>query len=223
MTTDLDGADQRLPLQPGEPIDDQYVDGLRSEEEAESPDSSAAAMLRDKYRGAIVGAAIGDALGSVYEGTPRLVLEEIQYLLTEPHDLRYTDDTAMTIAMADSLIARGAFDLDHMAETFASAYFADPGRGYGGGPPWIFEQMMSGKMRARTHRRLTVAQARCAGRVPPDGPRDRPVRRARLRSDGGGAAPHLLSVTHRARRSRTSSLVRRISRLSAPLRPELRG
>ena len=107
--------------------------------------SAAGEAIREKYRGAILGAAIGDALGSVYEGTPRLVAEEIQYLLTDPHDLRYTDDTAMTIAMAESLIARGAFDQDHMAETFAAAYWAEPGRRYGGGPPWIFEQMMNGQ------------------------------------------------------------------------------
>jgi poly(ADP-ribose) glycohydrolase ARH3 len=107
--------------------------------------STAGETMREKYRGAILGTAIGDALGSVYEGTPRLVPQEIQYLLTDPHHLRYTDDTAMTIAMAESLIARGAFDQDHMAETFANAYWADPGRRYGGGPPWIFEEMMNGK------------------------------------------------------------------------------
>jgi poly(ADP-ribose) glycohydrolase ARH3 len=107
--------------------------------------SAAGAMIREKYRGAILGAAVGDALGSVYEGTPRLVPEEIEHLLTDPHDLRYTDDTALTIAMAESLIGRSAFDRDHMAETFAAAYWAEPGRGYGVGPPLIFEQMMNGK------------------------------------------------------------------------------
>ena len=107
--------------------------------------SGAGEAIREKYRGAILGAAIGDALGSVYEGTPRLVHEEIEYLLSDPHDLRYADDTAMTIAMAESLIARGAFDQDHMAETFAAAYWAEPGRRYGGGPPEIFEQMMNGQ------------------------------------------------------------------------------
>lgn len=127
-------------------LSDEYADWLRSEEESQPPETSAAdATIRDKYRGAILGAAIGDALGSVYEATPRLVPEEIQYLLTDPHDLRYTDDTAMTIAMAESLIARGALDQDHMAESFAAAYWTDPGRGYGAGPRWIFEQMMNGK------------------------------------------------------------------------------
>jgi poly(ADP-ribose) glycohydrolase ARH3 len=126
-------------------LSDEYADWLRSEEEARRPATSADAMIRKKYRGAILGAAIGDALGSVYEATPRLVPEEIQYLLTDPHDLRYTDDTAMTIAMAESLIARSEFDQDHMAETFAAAYWVEPGRGYAGGPPWIFEQMMNGQ------------------------------------------------------------------------------
>jgi poly(ADP-ribose) glycohydrolase ARH3 len=107
--------------------------------------SSAGAMIAEKYRGAILGVAIGDALGSVYEGTPRPAPQEIQYLLSDLHDLRYTDDTAMTIAMAESLIACSALDQDHMAETLAAAYWAEPGRGTGGGPAWIFEEMMNGK------------------------------------------------------------------------------
>jgi poly(ADP-ribose) glycohydrolase ARH3 len=121
----------------------EYADRLGSEEESQRPETPA--TIREKYRGAILGAAIGDALGSVYEGTPHPVLEEIQYLLSDPHDLRYTDDTAMTIALAESLLARNAFDQDHMAETFAAAYWVEPGRRYGAGPPWIFEQMMNGR------------------------------------------------------------------------------
>ena len=37
--------------------------------------STAGETIRQKYRGAILGAAIGDALGSVHEGTPRLLRE----------------------------------------------------------------------------------------------------------------------------------------------------
>jgi poly(ADP-ribose) glycohydrolase ARH3 len=124
-------------------LSNEYADRLGSERESHRPDTPA--TIREKYRGAILGAAIGDALGSVYEGTPHPVPDEIQYLLSDPHDLRYTDDTAMTIAMAESLLARSALDQDHMADTFAASYWAEPGRCYGAGPPWIFEQMMNGR------------------------------------------------------------------------------
>jgi len=127
-------------------LSDEYAEWLRSEEEARQPKADpATATLRSRYRGAILGAAIGDALGAQYEGTARLLPEEIQYLLTDPHDLRYTDDTAMTIALAESLIAFGGFDPDHMASTFADAFWAEPGRGYAGGPPAMFEEMRKGR------------------------------------------------------------------------------
>jgi poly(ADP-ribose) glycohydrolase ARH3 len=127
-------------------LSDEYAAWLRFEEEARVPQSDGAeTRIRAKYRGAILGVAIGDALGSAYEGTPRLLPEEIHYLLTDPHKMRYTDDTAMTIAMAESLIACEGFDPDHMAHTFSDAYWAEPGRGYAAGPPSIFEQMRSGR------------------------------------------------------------------------------
>jgi poly(ADP-ribose) glycohydrolase ARH3 len=66
-------------------------------------------------------------------------------LVDDPGPLRYTDDTAMTIAMAESLVARGGFDGPHMAATFAEHFFAEPWRGYGGGPPQVFEGIRAGE------------------------------------------------------------------------------
>lgn len=80
--------------------------------------------LRSKLAGCLLGAAVGDSLG------------------VGGH--RYTDDTAMMIGVAESLIERRGFDADHMARTFAKNYHAEPWRGYGPGPPMIFRMMESG-------------------------------------------------------------------------------
>ena len=80
--------------------------------------------LHSQFIGCLVGTALGDSLG-------------------EGHG-RYTDDTAMTIGVAESLIACRGFDADHMAQTFARHYGAEPWRGYGFGPSMIFKRMREG-------------------------------------------------------------------------------
>lgn len=57
---------------------------------------------------------------------------------------RYTDDTAMMIGLAESLIENKGFNADHLAQVFAKNYYAEPWRGYGPGPPRIFKMMQSG-------------------------------------------------------------------------------
>ena len=52
--------------------------------------------------------------------------------------MRYTDDTHMTIGMAESLVDRGRFDGAHMAQVFARNFNQEPWRGYGPGPPQVF-------------------------------------------------------------------------------------
>lgn len=100
--------------------------------------------LAEKFRGALVGAAVGDALGSFFEGRPSLELEELEKLEEDPGLLEYTDDTHMTIGMAESLAARGGFDGPHMAHTFVRNYVDEPWRGYGPGPPQVFLQLAEG-------------------------------------------------------------------------------
>lgn len=76
----------------------------------------------DRARGALLGLAIGDALGTTLEFTRRDTLP----LHTEmtgggPFDLRagqWTDDTAMALALADSLLARGALHPVDLMERF---------------------------------------------------------------------------------------------------------
>jgi len=80
--------------------------------------------LQSQFIGSLIGTALGDSLG-------------------EGHG-RYTDDTAMTIGVAESLIASRGFDADHMARTFARNHAVEPWRGYGFGPPMIFKMMREG-------------------------------------------------------------------------------
>lgn len=54
----------------------------------------------------------------------------------------YTDDTQMMIALAESLIARGRVDIEHLARAFLDAY--EPERGYGGGTRRVLELWRAG-------------------------------------------------------------------------------
>ena len=92
-----------------------------------------------KFIGSLVGTAIGDSLGARFEGSsgPQTVKEM---------GPRYTDDTAMTIGVAESLIEHNGFDYWGMANRFISDYEREPWRRYGPGPPHIFRLMKSGRL-----------------------------------------------------------------------------
>lgn len=99
---------------------------------------------QDCFRGALVGVAVGDALGAPFESNPVVSVAQLRAVL-EGHDpLRYTDDTAMTIALARSLLDRRCFDGAHLASMFAEQYRAEPWRGYGAGPPQVFRMLEAG-------------------------------------------------------------------------------
>ena len=91
-----------------------------------------------KFIGSLIGSAIGDSLGAEREGATGF--EEV-------HEIgpRYTDDTAMMIGVAESLVACKGFDGNHMAERFIRNFEREPWRGYGWGPPRIFTMIRSGR------------------------------------------------------------------------------
>jgi poly(ADP-ribose) glycohydrolase ARH3 len=97
----------------------------------------------DRARGALLGTFVGDALGMPYEGVPPSAVPE----RLEMRDARlgrgtYTDDTQMTIALAESLLERGGADPDALGHAFLAAY--DPRRGYGGGTRAVLRLIESG-------------------------------------------------------------------------------
>jgi poly(ADP-ribose) glycohydrolase ARH3 len=100
--------------------------------------------LAGRYRGVLLGVAIGDALGAGFEGGPQVGAAELNGLGSGREVLRYTDDTHMTIGTAQSLVERRGFDGAHMAARFAENFAREPWRGYGPGPPQVFALLAKG-------------------------------------------------------------------------------
>jgi poly(ADP-ribose) glycohydrolase ARH3 len=88
-------------------------------------------ILRDKFRGAILGGFLGDAFGSSFEGMdPDRAGFHISDL-SKKFTRNYTDDTDMTLALAESLVQRGKIDPEDIAKQFGLT--CDLTRGYGFG------------------------------------------------------------------------------------------
>ena len=109
--------------------------------------------MAERAGGALFGTFVGDALGMPFEGLSHAAIpEDVEMVEARRGRGTYTDDTQMMIALAESLIARGRVDAEHLACAFLDAYDAD--RGYGGGTQRVFELWRSG-----------VPVASAAGRV----------------------------------------------------------
>ncbi|KAG7170292.1 ADP-ribose glycohydrolase ARH3-like [Homarus americanus] len=88
-------------------------------------------MMAGRFRGCMVGALMGDCLGAPFEGEPRAtrsILQSYFRRLSDP-DLKvpykqYTDDTAMTRCVAQSLIEKKGFDAKDMARSNVTDVFA---------------------------------------------------------------------------------------------------
>lgn len=83
-----------------------------------------AADTLDKFKGTLLGCAVGDALGAPLEGMSREAIADMYGEVTDYLDARYgkgriTDDTQMTIALAQSIIEIGRFEVTHTAFKFA--------------------------------------------------------------------------------------------------------
>jgi poly(ADP-ribose) glycohydrolase ARH3 len=103
------------------------------------------AERRDRFRGALVGALVGDALGSEFEGHLGPVpVKRLRRHLDADTPASYTDDTAMTIAVAESLLACGGLDEDHLAATLATHHHREPNRGYGAGVSALLDRIYAG-------------------------------------------------------------------------------
>ncbi|MGC9398459.1 MAG: ADP-ribosylglycohydrolase family protein [Anaerolineae bacterium] len=95
--------------------------------------------LQSKFLGAMLGCGVGDAIGEMafsHRDPTRL-----RDVVGRRERLTYTDDTAMMMGLAESLVARGKVDPQHLGETFRANYEREPWRGYGMGPPSIFQRV----------------------------------------------------------------------------------
>lgn len=91
--------------------------------------------LLERYRGALVGLAIGDAMGAPVEfklpGSFTPVTEMVGGGLFQLDPGQWTDDTSMALCLADSLIATGGFDavdqLRRYVRWFREGYLSSTG------------------------------------------------------------------------------------------------
>lgn len=80
----------------------------------------------DRYRGALLGLAAGDALGTTLEfEQPGSFVPLTDMVGGGPFDLKageWTDDTTMALCLAESLVVKQAFDPVHQLETYCRWY-----------------------------------------------------------------------------------------------------
>jgi ADP-ribosyl-[dinitrogen reductase] hydrolase len=97
--------------------------------------SPAAGALADRYRGAMVGLAAGNALGIPVEGYPRTFIprrypEGIRDIAPQESEREWDDDLAQAVILADSILARDRCDSDDLAARLL-AWRRESGRGIG--------------------------------------------------------------------------------------------
>jgi poly(ADP-ribose) glycohydrolase ARH3 len=93
--------------------------------------------LWSKYQGCMLGSALGDAIGEMAFRYPEE--RRLRAAIAAAPLLRYTDDTAMAIGLAESLVERQDLDSHHLGRTFHRHFNREPWRGYASGPPIIFQ------------------------------------------------------------------------------------
>lgn len=99
--------------------------------------------LGDRRRGVLVGTVIGDAFGNPLEGAPASTLEtQLRHRAQQPAPWRYTDDSAMTIALAESLRDTRTIDPLALLTRFRAHY--EPARGFGRGMKLAFAALDRG-------------------------------------------------------------------------------
>ena len=80
--------------------------------------------LRDRARGALLGLAVGDALGTTLEFSPKDSYQPLTTMVGGgPFGLKageWTDDTAMALALGNSLVERGGLDERDLMERFCA-------------------------------------------------------------------------------------------------------
>jgi poly(ADP-ribose) glycohydrolase ARH3 len=89
----------------------------------------------------MLGSAIGDAVGELAFHYPHR--DNLADAVERVAELRYTDDTAMAIGLASSLVNKGYIEGQELGETFRINFEKEPWRGYATGPPTIFSLVRS--------------------------------------------------------------------------------
>ncbi len=104
--------------------------------------------LQDRFQGCLLGLAVGDALGGKFEAQSadaiRARFPTAKSLIDYPQEeIWYTDDTQMTIGVAETLASRGEIVEEALCAAFVANYL--PSRGYGRGARAVLEAMEEGR------------------------------------------------------------------------------
>lgn len=105
-------------------------------------------VLRDRFEGCLLGLAVGDALGGLFEAQSadgiRARFPTLDQLVAYPQEeLWYTDDTQMAIGVAEALVERGEIVEESLRRAFVANYV--PSRGYGRGARAVLDAMEEGE------------------------------------------------------------------------------
>lgn len=108
----------------------------------------ASEQLQDRFRGCLLGLAIGDALGAKFEAQSAEAIRgrfpTAEALIAYPQEeIWYTDDTQMAIGVAETLTAHGQILEERLCEAFVANYVSS--RGYGRGARAVLEAMEEGQ------------------------------------------------------------------------------
>lgn len=92
--------------------------------------------IHAKFFGALSGGAVGDAIGELAFSHPGR--EALLAQIEQTGQLRYTDDTVMTLAVAETLVEYGDIDPQILGNRLRERYHKEPWRGYGESSRHIF-------------------------------------------------------------------------------------
>ncbi|MEA3471268.1 MAG: ADP-ribosylglycohydrolase family protein, partial [Thermodesulfobacteriota bacterium] len=92
--------------------------------------------IKSKFPGCMIGSALGDAIGE--NAFVHIREKSLNDFLERGELLTYTDDTAMALGIAESLVRMRKIDQQDLGDTFRRNFENEPWRGYGSGPPVIF-------------------------------------------------------------------------------------
>ena len=81
---------------------------------------------------ALLGTSIGDAFGQCFFNTRPQINQWLQHQELPPTPWYFTDDTIMTIGLAQNLLKNNVIQQDELAHIWATNYQKDISRGYGG-------------------------------------------------------------------------------------------
>ena len=110
------------------------------------PLASTPAQRLARARRSLDGLSVGDAFGERFFGPPEVWIGWLEArAIAAPGPWTWTDDTAMALALVDTLAADDRVDPDAFVERLAARYWLDRYRGYGHGAHRLFEAIAYGR------------------------------------------------------------------------------